>query len=242
MRAARASPATRGSARTASSIPRSDATARSDPTTCRRCPLHLFPRLLLCGHKAPAAAARDARRVLVFLAFVSCEVRREVLVFPPLQGRHGLVGREPHRRCRSPAAGRSRACASTPRCRWASRRCPWSKPSTCVCARAATAAAAAAVAATAATATRPCAGAGKRLRRARAAVPEATRVILDGSKASTAMCRRRAGGSAPAAKSVAVETMTSATRRSRRSGDGAHELFRPPNADGIVPHLILGIF
>ena len=44
------------------------------------------------------------------------------------------------------------------------------------------------------------------------------------------------------AKSVAVETMTSATRRSRRSGDGAHELFRPPNADGIVPHLILGIF
>ena len=68
MRAARASPATRGSARTASSIPRSDATARSDATTCRRCPLHLFPRLLLCGHKAPAAAARDARRVLVFLA------------------------------------------------------------------------------------------------------------------------------------------------------------------------------
>ena len=113
---------------------------------------------------------------------------REVLVFPPLQGRHGLVGahkggavdlvavgaRQPHRRCRSPAAGRSRACASTPRCRWASRRCPWSKPSTCVCARAATAAAAAAVAATAATATRPCAGAGKRLRRARAAVPEAS--------------------------------------------------------------------
>ena len=68
MRAARASPATRGSARTASSIPRSDATARSDATTCRRCPLHLFPRLLLCGHKAPATAARDARRVLVFLA------------------------------------------------------------------------------------------------------------------------------------------------------------------------------
>ena len=68
MSAARASPATRGSARTASSAPRSDATARSDATTCRRCPLHLFPRLLLCGHKAPAAAARDARRVLVFLA------------------------------------------------------------------------------------------------------------------------------------------------------------------------------
>ena len=68
MHAARASPATRGSARTASSAPRSDATARSDATTCRRCPLHLFPRLLLCGHKAPAAAARDARRVLVFLA------------------------------------------------------------------------------------------------------------------------------------------------------------------------------
>ena len=67
-------------------------------------------------------------------------------------------------------------------------------------------------------------------------------VILDGSKASTAMCRRRAGGSAPAAQSVAVETMPSATRGSRRSGDGAHELFRPPNADGIVPHLILGIF
>ena len=67
-RAARASPATRGSARTASSVPRSDATARSDATTCRRCPLHLFPRLLLCGHKAPATAARDARRVLGFLA------------------------------------------------------------------------------------------------------------------------------------------------------------------------------
>ena len=32
-----------------------------------------------------------------------------------------------------------------------------------------------------------------------------------------------------------------ATRGSRRGGDGAHELFRPPNADGIVPHLILGI-
>jgi hypothetical protein len=60
--------------------------------------------------------------------------------------------------------------------------------------------------------------------------------------ASTAMCRRRAGGSAPAAQSAAVETMPSATRGSRRSGDGAHELFRPPNADGIVPHLILGIF
>ena len=101
---------------------------------------------------------------------------------------------------------------------------------------------AAAVAATAATATRPCAGAGKRLRRARAAVPEATRVILDGSKASTAMCCRRTGGSAPAAQPVQAVAMTSATRRSRRSGDGAHELFRPPNADGIVPHLILGIF
>ena len=62
------SPATRGSARTASSAPRSDATARSDATTCRRCPLHLFPRLLLCGHKAPATVARDARRVLGFLS------------------------------------------------------------------------------------------------------------------------------------------------------------------------------
>ena len=82
----------------------------------------------------------------------------------------------------------------------------------------------------------------QRLRRARAAVPEATRVVFDGSKASTAMCCRRTGGSAPAAQPVHAVAMTSATRRSRRGGDGAHELFRPPNADGIVPHLILGIF
>ena len=64
--------------------------------------------------------------------------------------------------------------------------------------------------------------------------------VFDGSKASTAMCCRRTGGSAPAAQPVQAVAMTSATRKSRRGGDGAHELFRPLNADAIVSHLIRG--